>query len=70
MISFPLSPVHTRGTAKLSVTPKRWRKLFPLVCAAVFCDFRHAYHRRQIFKMLNNFGRNNISLQCAGVLTK
>ena len=49
-------------TAKLSVTRECWRKLFPLVCAAVFCDFRHACHRRQIFNMLNNFGRNEIFL--------
>ena len=42
-------------SAELSVTRDCWRKLFPQVCGVIFCDFRHACHRRRIFNMLNNF---------------
>ena len=40
-------------SAELSVSRDCWRKLFPQVCGVIFCDFRHASHRRRIFNMLN-----------------
>ena len=42
-------------SAELSVSRDCWRKLIPQVCGVIFCDFRHACHRRRIFNMLNNF---------------
>ena len=42
-------------SAELSVSRDCWRKLFPQVCGAIFCDFRDTCHQRRIFNMLNNF---------------
>ena len=42
-------------SAELSVSRDCWRKLISQVCGVIFCDFRHACHRRRIFNMLNNF---------------
>ena len=53
-------------SAKQSFTLDRWRKQVPLVCGRVLSAFRHMYHRRSIFNMLNNFGTNERFLQvCA-----
>ena len=44
-------------SAELSVTRDCWRQLIPQVRGVEFCDFRHSWHQRGIFNMLNNFVR-------------
>ena len=40
----------------MSVTREHWRRLFLVVCAAVFCHFCHACHPCSVF---NNFDRSD-----------